>query len=80
MKATLLENLEERYQDWALFKRILFYLKPYRLLVAVAIFFLFAVSVLGLAGRCECSTTAGRIRCLRNRTARSYPTVKKIQT
>jgi len=50
MKAALLENLEDRYQDWALFKRILFYLKPYRLLVAVAIFFLFAVSILGLAG------------------------------
>jgi ATP-binding cassette subfamily B multidrug efflux pump len=50
MKAGLLENLSDRYQDWALFKRILFYLKPYRLLVAIAIFFLFAVSVLGLAG------------------------------
>ena len=50
MKAALLENLEDRYQDWALFKRILFYLKPYRLLVAVAIFFLFAVSILALAG------------------------------
>ncbi len=50
MKTTLLENLSDRYQDWALFKRILFYLKPYRLLVAVAIFFLFAVSILGLAG------------------------------
>jgi len=50
MKAPLLENLDDRYQDWVLFKRILFYLKPYRLLVGVAIFFLFAVSILGLAG------------------------------
>lgn len=50
MKAALLENLDDRYQDWALFKRILFYLKPYRLLVGIAIFFLFAVSILGLAG------------------------------
>ncbi|MCH8313950.1 MAG: ABC transporter ATP-binding protein [Nitrospinae bacterium] len=50
MKAALLENLDDRYQDWVLFKRILFYLKPYRLLVGVAIFFLFAVSILGLAG------------------------------
>lgn len=50
MKATVLESLSDRYQDWALFKRILFYLKPYRLLVAIAIFFLFTVSVLGLAG------------------------------
>ena len=50
MKAAFLENLGDRYQDWALFKRILFYLKPYRLLVGVAIFFLFSVSFLGLAG------------------------------
>ncbi len=44
------ESMGDRYEDWALFKRILFYLKPYRLLVSVAIFFLFAVSILGLAG------------------------------
>jgi ATP-binding cassette subfamily B multidrug efflux pump len=50
MKAVFMENLGDRYKDWALFKRILVYLKPYRLLVAVAIFFLFAVSILGLAG------------------------------
>jgi ATP-binding cassette subfamily B multidrug efflux pump len=50
MKTPLLESLSERYKDWALFKRILFYLKPYRLLVTVAILFLFAVSILGLAG------------------------------
>lgn len=50
MKAMPHENMGDRYKDWALFKRILFYLKPYRQLVTVAIFFLFAVSVLGLAG------------------------------
>lgn len=50
MKAMSHESMGDRYLDWALFKRILFYLKPYRLLVAVAVFFLFAVSVLGLAG------------------------------
>ncbi|GJL77937.1 MAG: lipid A ABC transporter permease/ATP-binding protein [Nitrospinaceae bacterium] len=50
MNDTFSENLGDRYQDWALFKRIVFYLKPYRFLVAVAIFFLFAVSLLNLAG------------------------------
>ncbi len=50
MSATFSENLEDRYQDKALFKRIVFYLRPYRILVAVAIFFLFSVSVLNLAG------------------------------
>ena len=50
MSETFSENLGEGYQDWTLFKRILIYLKPYRLLVGVAIFFLFAVSLLNLAG------------------------------
>jgi len=50
MNATFSENLGDRYRDGVLFQRIVFYLKPYRLLVAVAIFFLFAVSVLNLAG------------------------------
>lgn len=44
------ENLESRYQDWALFKRIVVYLRPYRWLVGVAVTFLFAVSLLNLAG------------------------------
>ncbi len=44
------ENLGDRYLDWAIFKRILSYLKPYRLLVALAIAFLFAVSLRDLAG------------------------------
>ena len=44
------ENLQDSDLDWALFKRIIVYLKPYRMLVALAIFFLFCVSILGLAG------------------------------
>ncbi|MEE2986240.1 MAG: ABC transporter ATP-binding protein [Nitrospinota bacterium] len=44
------ENLEDRYKDWSLFKRVLDYLKPYAGLVVLAIGFLFAVSVLNLAG------------------------------
>ncbi len=50
MNDTHRENLSDRYLDWTLFKRILSYLKPYRLLVALAIFFLFAVSLRDLAG------------------------------
>jgi ATP-binding cassette, subfamily B, multidrug efflux pump len=50
MSATFSENLGDRYRDGVLFKRIVSYLKPYRLLVAVAVFFLFAVSLLNLAG------------------------------
>ena len=44
------ENLENKYYDWALFKRILGYLRPYRFLVAVSLLLLLAVSMLGLAG------------------------------
>jgi len=44
------ESLEDKYYDWPLFKRILSYLKPYRGLVVVSIFLLFAVSLLNLAG------------------------------
>ena len=44
------ENLEDRYKDWSLFKRVLDYLKPRAGLVVLAIGFLFAVSVLNLAG------------------------------
>ena len=44
------ENLSDRYLDWAIFKRILSYLKPYRWWVILAIFFLFAVSLRDLAG------------------------------
>jgi len=48
MKA--LESLADRYQDWHIFKRILSYLRPYAGLVVLAIFLLFAVSLLNLAG------------------------------
>jgi ATP-binding cassette, subfamily B, multidrug efflux pump len=44
------ENLENKYYDWPLFKRILGYLRPYRLLVAVSLLLLLAVSMLALAG------------------------------
>lgn len=44
------ESLEERYYDWGLFRRVLGYLRPYRLLVALSILLLFAVSLLQLAG------------------------------
>ncbi|MFQ5673382.1 MAG: ABC transporter ATP-binding protein [Nitrospinales bacterium] len=44
------ENMQDRYYDWPLFKRILAYLKPYRLLVVLAIVLLFCVSLLQLAG------------------------------
>ncbi|NIQ02542.1 MAG: ABC transporter ATP-binding protein, partial [Nitrospinaceae bacterium] len=44
------ESLLDRYADWPLFKRILRYLQPYRGLVALAIFLLFGVSLLNLAG------------------------------
>ena len=44
------ENLQDSDLDWALFKRIIVYLKPYRALVLLAIFFLFCVSILSLAG------------------------------
>ena len=44
------ENLENKYYDWAVFKRILGYLRPYRALVAVSLLLLLAVSMLSLAG------------------------------
>ncbi len=44
------ENLENKYYDWPLFKRILGYLLPYRFLVAVSLLLLLAVSMLALAG------------------------------
>ena len=44
------ENLENKYYDWPLFKRILGYLSPYRGLVAVSLLLLLVVSMLGLAG------------------------------
>ncbi len=50
MKEWTDENLEDRYYDWPLFKRILQYLKPYRLLVGVSLLLLLAVSLLNLAG------------------------------
>lgn len=44
------ESLRDRDRDWTLFKRVLVYLKPYRALVLLAIFFLFCVSILSLTG------------------------------
>ena len=44
------ESLREGSRDWVLFKRIVVYLKPYRVLVLLAIFFLFCVSILSLSG------------------------------
>ena len=44
------ETLEDRYYDWSLLKRILHYLKPYRIWVILAIFLLLGVSLLQLAG------------------------------
>ena len=44
------ESLKNSYQDWALFKRVLVYLKPYSGQVTLAVFFLFFVSLLNLAG------------------------------
>ncbi len=46
----LKENLENKYYDWSLFKRILGYLRPYRFRVIVSLLLLLAVSMLGLAG------------------------------
>ena len=43
------ESLQDSYLDWTLFKRVVVYLKPYRALVLLAIFFLFCVSILSLA-------------------------------
>ena len=44
------ESLRDRDRDWVLFKRVLIYLKPYRVLVLLVIFFLFCVSILSLSG------------------------------
>ena len=44
------EDLIDRYKGWMLFKRILFYIKPYKGLVALAIGLLLTVSILNLAG------------------------------
>lgn len=44
------ESSQNSYRDWALFKRIVIYLKPYRGLVLLAVFFLFCASILSLSG------------------------------
>ncbi len=44
------ENLENKYYDWTVFKRILGYLRPYRMLVVFSLLLLLAVSMLALAG------------------------------
>jgi ATP-binding cassette, subfamily B, multidrug efflux pump len=44
------ENLDNKYYDWPLFKRIIGYLRPYRGLVAVSLLLLLVVSMLNLAG------------------------------
>ena len=44
------ENLDNKYYDWPVFKRILGYLRPYRMLVVVSLLLLLAVSMLSLAG------------------------------
>ena len=44
------ESLRDTYRDWVLFKRVIVYLKPYRVLVLLAVFFLFFVSILSLSG------------------------------
>ncbi|MEC8958084.1 MAG: ABC transporter ATP-binding protein, partial [Nitrospinota bacterium] len=44
------EDLIDRYKGWILFKRIIFYIKPYTGLVVLAIGLLLTVSILNLAG------------------------------
>ena len=44
------ENMQNRYRDWVLFKRVLFYLRPYSRWVILSIVFLFSVSLLNLTG------------------------------
>ena len=44
------ENLDNKYYDWTVFKRILGYLRPYRMLVFFSLLLLLAVSMLSLAG------------------------------
>ena len=50
MNKVYIENLQDRYRDWVLFKRVLVHLKPYSQWVALAIFLLLGVSLLNLAG------------------------------
>ena len=50
MTAWTEENLEDRYTDWPLFRRIVSYLRPYLGLVVVSLLLLLAVSMLNLAG------------------------------
>lgn len=50
MNRVSMENMKGRYREWVLFRRVLFYLKPYLHWVALAIFLLLGVSVLNLAG------------------------------
>ena len=45
-----MENMQDRYREWVLFKRVLVYLKPYAQWVALAIFLLLGVSLFNLAG------------------------------
>ncbi|MEC9422935.1 MAG: ABC transporter ATP-binding protein [Nitrospinota bacterium] len=44
------EDLIDRYKGWILFKRIIFYIKPYTGLIVLAIGLLLTVSILNLAG------------------------------
>jgi ATP-binding cassette subfamily B protein len=44
------ENLEERYYDWAVFSRIVKYLKPYQTLAILSVLLLLGVSVCQLTG------------------------------
>ena len=44
------EKLENKYYDWPVFKRILGYLRPYRVLVIASLLLLLSVSMLNLAG------------------------------
>lgn len=50
MNRTSMENMKDRYREWALFKRVLVYLKPYGKWVVLAILLLLGVSLLNLAG------------------------------
>ena len=44
------EDLRDRYKDLILFKRVLIHLKPYSMLVSLAVLLLLAVSILNLTG------------------------------
>ena len=50
MSRVSMENMNDRYREWVLFKRVLVYLKPYAQWVALAIFLLLGVSLFNLAG------------------------------